>query len=289
MDPQWAQQEQQLRGQMAAQGLHPGDPGYQQAMDQFQRQKAQAYNQAQSGSYLTGVQAGSQREATRVQALQAQIAEQLQKSGWSLGQINALMAGLPAPPGGQGPQTGLLGAGLQNSLAQQQMQAQLMNNVMGGATSLGGAAIIAGAMSDVNAKEDFSDPAPAIEEFLEAAEPSEYSYKPEFAFAGEGRHVSPMAQNLERSTIGKTMVVDTPVGKVVDYGKSFGAVLGALERLGGLPLDRPGRRQRRDEPLELGHRHGGGDVEELEVRLGVAMHSTANDSVSGRRVTLLLT
>ena len=111
------------------------------------------------------------------------------------------------------------------------MQAQLMNNVMGGATSLGGAAIIAGAMSDVNAKEDFSDPAPAIEEFLEAAEPSEYSYKPEFAFAGEGRHVSPMAQNLERSTIGKTMVVDTPVGKVVDYGKSFGAVLGALSHL----------------------------------------------------------
>jgi hypothetical protein len=172
------------------------------------------------------VQAGATRESTRISALQAQIAEQLQKSGWSLGQINALMAGLPPAPGGQASQANLLQAGLQNSLAQQQMAAQGANNLIGSAATIGAAAI-----SDINAKEDFSDPAPAIEEFLESAQPAEYSYKTDYQWAGEGRHVSPMAQGLERSTIGRTMVKETPVGKVVDYGKSFGAVLASLSHL----------------------------------------------------------
>ena len=234
MDPQWAIQEQQLKGQMAAQGLHPGDPGYNQAMNQFQNQKQQAYGQANAGAYQTGVQAGATRMNTAVQSMQAQIAEQLQKSGWSLGQINALMAGMPGAPQGQQQQSGLLQAGMQNSLAQQAMNSQMMNNIIGGGASLGGAAIIGTALagaSDVNVKENFTDPAPALEEFLQSAEPSEYNYKADSPFPSEGRHISPMAQNLEKSAIGRSMVIDTPVGKAVDYGKSFGAVLGALSHL----------------------------------------------------------
>ncbi len=231
LDPQWNVQEQQLKGQMAAQGLHPGDPGYAQALNQFQASKNQAYNQAQMGSYQTGVQAGQTRIATESQAMQSQIARQLAQSGWTLGQINALMQGLPPAPGGSGAQSNLLQAGMQNSQLQQQLAAQAGNNAVGAGAALGAAAISA---SDVNVKEDFQDPAPAIEEFLQSAEPSEYRYKPELSSipgAGEGRYVSPMAQGLEQSAIGRSMVVDTPTGKVVDYGKSFGALLGSLSHL----------------------------------------------------------
>jgi hypothetical protein len=132
------------------------------------------------------------------------------------------MQGMPSAPGSQPAPIDLIGA----QLAQQQMGQSGTNSLIGGA-----ATIAAGALSDVNAKEDFSDPAPAIEEFLESAAPGEYSYKPEFAFAGEGRQVSPMAQGLERSQIGRQMVQETPIGKVVDYGKSFGAVLCSLSYL----------------------------------------------------------
>ena len=227
LDPSWAAQEAQMKGQLAAQGLHPGDPGYNQAMTQFQSGKNQAYGTARSGSYATGVQAGTTRMNTEVQAMQAQIARQLAQSGWSLGQINALMAGLPGAPSGDAAGTALLNPALQNSQFQQGQSNMAANNMLGAAATIGAAAI-----SDVNAKEDFADPAPALEEFLESAEPSEYSYKPEFAFAGEGRQVSPMAQGLERSQIGRQMVVEAPDGtKMVDYGKSFGAVLGALSHL----------------------------------------------------------
>ena len=228
LDPQWAMQQKQMAGQLAAQGLHPGDPGYNQAMQQFNTGRTQAYDQARSGAYQTGVQAGATRMNTAVQSTQAQIAKQLQESGWSLGQVNALMAGLPTAPGGNSTPVSLLGPSMTNSLAQQQMQAQAANNMVGGAaTIIGGAA----AASDINVKENFSDPAPAIEEFLQSAEPSEYNYKPDSPFASEHRHVSPMAQGLEQSKIGRSMVVDTPAGKMVDYGKSFGALLGSLSHL----------------------------------------------------------
>ena len=187
LDPQWAMQQKQMAGQLAAQGLHPGDPGYNQAMQQFNTGRTQAYDQARTGSYQTGVQAGATRMNTAVQSTQAQIAKQLQESGWSLGQVNALMAGLPAAPGGQASNTSLLNAQLQNSLAQQQMQAQAANNMVGA-----GATIVGAAISDVNAKENFSDPAPAIEEFLEAATPSEYDYRAGIRrLVGEGRQRQP--------------------------------------------------------------------------------------------------
>jgi hypothetical protein len=55
-------------------------------------------------------------------------------------------------------------------------------------------------------------------EFVEPLGAHEYSYKdPKH---GEGRFVSPMAQEFEKSTIGRHMVVNTPEGKMVDYGNA---------------------------------------------------------------------
>lgn len=231
LDPQWNTQEQQLKSQLAAQGAHVGDPAYQTAMRQFLGGKDTAYNQAQAGSYQTGVQAGATRMNTAAQSLQAELGKQLAASGWSLGQINALLAGMPGPPGGQASPVSSLASQMQQSMMNQQLGAQAGSNILGGASMLGAAALM---HSDVNAKEDFADATPAIEEFLESAAPAEYSYRPEYQghpLAGEGRFVSPMAQGLERSQIGRQMVVETPTGKVVDYGKSFGAVLASLSHL----------------------------------------------------------
>ena len=46
------------------------------------------------------------------------------------------------------------------------------------------------------------------------------------AGAGEGRHLYVMAKDLEKAgPVGKQMVLDTPQGKMIDYGKGFGAML----------------------------------------------------------------
>lgn len=66
-------------------------------------------------------------------------------------------------------------------------------------------------------------------DFLDKLTPYQYEYKnPELPGAGEGKQVSVMAQDLEKAgPVGKQMVMDTPNGKMVDYGKGFGAMLAA--------------------------------------------------------------
>jgi hypothetical protein len=82
------------------------------------------------------------------------------------------------------------------------------------------------AMSDERQKAGVSNGDPKLRSFYDALEAHSYRYKdPSAPGAGEGRYVSPMAQELEKSDIGKTMVTDTPEGKMVDYGKGFGAML----------------------------------------------------------------
>jgi hypothetical protein len=62
-----------------------------------------------------------------------------------------------------------------------------------------------------------------------------YEYKPEYKDkpgAGEGRYVSPMAQDLEKSELGKSAVKTGPDGiKVVDYGKLGGTMVASLAYL----------------------------------------------------------
>ncbi len=73
-----------------------------------------------------------------------------------------------------------------------------------------------------------------LQGFLDAIGAHSYEYKDEMKdnpLAGEGEFVSPMAQELEKTEVGKSMVMDTPDGKVVDYGKGFGAILAAQAML----------------------------------------------------------
>lgn len=70
-------------------------------------------------------------------------------------------------------------------------------------------------------------------DFLSKLKAYSYEYKdPEKPLRGEGKHFSVMAQDLEKSgSIGKSMVQDTNQGKIVDYGKGFGAILAAQVQL----------------------------------------------------------
>lgn len=65
--------------------------------------------------------------------------------------------------------------------------------------------------------------------FLDALKAQSYEYKnPNQPGAAPGRHMGVMAQDLEKAgPVGKSMVMNTPNGKVVNYGQGFGAILAA--------------------------------------------------------------
>ena len=58
LDPQFAQQQESMEAKLAAQGLAPGSQAYNNAMGNFQRDKAFAYNQAQNSAIMQGQQLG---------------------------------------------------------------------------------------------------------------------------------------------------------------------------------------------------------------------------------------
>jgi len=89
------------------------------------------------------------------------------------------------------------------------------------------------AMSDERSKNVTKDKDFNPKSFLDAIKPYSYEYKDSSApGAGEGRFLSPMAQDIEKAgPVGQSMVMDTPQGKMVDYGKGFGAILAAQAHL----------------------------------------------------------
>ena len=79
--------------------------------------------------------------------------------------------------------------------------------------------------SDENNKKNKSKDSGRLGEFLNNLDVYSYDYKDEKF--GKGRQTSIMAQDLEKSEIGKKAVIDTPEGKMVDYSKLFPAMLAA--------------------------------------------------------------
>jgi len=114
-----------------------------------------------------------------------------------------------------------------------QNNADSVNKTTGGFISGAGSIIAApkaAAASDKNLKKDISSGDSEIQSFMDALKAHKYKYK-DAEKDGEGFHVSPMAQELEKTKVGESMVEDTPRGKMVDYGKGFGAVLAAQANL----------------------------------------------------------
>lgn len=104
-------------------------------------------------------------------------------------------------------------------------QASQMGGGEGGG-GLGSIMGLVGMMSDENLKENIEGAETDLNEFLDGLTAHKYNYKdPEKD--GHGKFVSVMAQDLEKSALGRSMVIDTPRGKMVDYGRGFAAMLAA--------------------------------------------------------------
>lgn len=90
----------------------------------------------------------------------------------------------------------------------------------------------ASAMSDKRAKTDVKASNDAVKEFLSKVQAKSYEYKnPDMPGAAEGRRYGVMAQDLEKTPMGKSLVKDTPNGKMIDTVQGFGALLAAAGEL----------------------------------------------------------
>jgi hypothetical protein len=157
----------------------------------------------------------------------ANMQSQLQQLGMNDAMIKAYMG---QELGATGLQANIA-TGQQSALAQQQAaqaaaSSQQQAGMMSGIATLGAAALPILAASDVNLKKDIKDGKKSIGEFLNNLKSHDYKYKDEKY--GKGPQTSVMAQDLEKSEIGKKAVIETPEGKLVDYTKLLPAMLAGL-------------------------------------------------------------
>lgn len=81
--------------------------------------------------------------------------------------------------------------------------------------------------SDENLKTNITPAQKNLTSFLQSLGAHNYTYKnPELD--GVGTFTSPMAQELEKTELGKQAVIDTPRGKMVNYGRLGGVNLAAV-------------------------------------------------------------
>jgi hypothetical protein len=87
-----------------------------------------------------------------------------------------------------------------------------------------------GLLSDERLKEKLQKQTELLDDFLNKLQAYSFDYKnPERD--GNGTQVGVMAQDLQKSELGKTLVHDTEVGKVIDTRKAIGPILAALAHL----------------------------------------------------------
>lgn len=113
----------------------------------------------------------------------------------------------------------------QNNAADKQLSGQIMGQIAGaGATAM--------MASDENNKKNIRSGSKDVSKFLDTLSAKNYEYKDDSApGTTKGKRVGIIAQDLEKSDMGKTLVKDTPNGKMVDTVQGFGAVLAAQAEL----------------------------------------------------------
>lgn len=106
------------------------------------------------------------------------------------------------------------------------------NAIIGGITSMGGSALSALKFSDKNLKTDIKDAKKDVEKFMAALKSQSYKYKDGQSLGeDDSKRYGIMAQDLEKSKVGKSMVKNTEMGKMVDLKAGYGAVLASLSNL----------------------------------------------------------
>ena len=103
---------------------------------------------------------------------------------------------------------------------------------------------VMGAMSDRSAKRRIRDGSSAVREMLGALAPVLYEYRDQER-DGEGEKLGIIAQDLEKSDMGKSLVVEAPRGKMVQFGKAIPMLMAAAadqeHRLAKLERGKNGR------------------------------------------------
>lgn len=177
LDPRFSQGQTSLESQLANQGLTPGSQAYDNAMKNFNLSKNQAYSDAANQSILTGQQIGTQMLQNEL-ATAGQKANLLGQQGANYGQMAnlaqlpfsqlATLAGLV--PGNTGTAQAAtspanIAQAMQNQYAGQMNQYNTgvasANSTMGGLFGLGGAGLMALALSDRRTKTDIEAIGPA--------------------------------------------------------------------------------------------------------------------------------
>ena len=224
-------------------------------MQMVQRQAAIAAGQAPSIAELQYKQAlddqlkaqqsavASARGASNVGLLQRQAMMQGNQMGLDIGRESAA-AKLAEQRGADqmiaAQAAAARGVALQQALGNQKAatEQRAQNTELIG--NLGASAGKLAAASDENAKTDIKenkdDASKTISEFMDALKSYTYEYKkgakqPEGKPNPEGEVKSVMAQDLEKTDLGKQMVTDTPDGKVVDYAQGMAPLLAAIAEL----------------------------------------------------------
>jgi hypothetical protein len=117
-----------------------------------------------------------------------------------------------------------------SSLSQDKLNMDSTNSNANRWTNLiSGAGTAAVAASDKNAKENIKDSNGDARSLIDHLKGKLYEYKDDSN--GPGVHVGIMAQDLEKSPLGRSMVFEDNGTKKVDFGKGFGAVLAAVAEI----------------------------------------------------------
>lgn len=110
LNPEWEQRQQQLDTQLRSQGIQPGSAAYARQMADFERGREAAFTGARQEAISGGGAEAQRLFGMRLQSSQyatqrrnQAIGEILQRRGWTLNEINALMSGqqvgMPQFPG----------------------------------------------------------------------------------------------------------------------------------------------------------------------------------------------
>lgn len=116
-----------------------------------------------------------------------------------------------------------LGSDTQINLARRGERSSLVGGLLGGAGAIGGALV-----SDKNMKKDVKSAKGSTSKLLDALSSKKFKYKDDKKpGTAPGQRYGIMAQDLEKSEMGKSLVMDTPQGKMIDGGQTLGALLAA--------------------------------------------------------------
>lgn len=211
LDPQWQQREQQMRSQLANQGLDPTSEAARNAGREFGNARNDAYGSAMNSAIAQGQAAGDAVFRNNLMQRQQMISEALRQRGQPLDELSRLQQFYQLPGYNQTNDM-LQGAQLQGEsdwrrfIQQQQMDADMAKGGLQLAATLPSLFMLSDERAKTNIVRLMVDALPGVPFAM-------WTYKPEY---GGKRSVGVIAQDLER--VAPQYVSTRADGlKVVDY------------------------------------------------------------------------